>query len=166
MHRPSLVARCLRSVAIAIGLAGAASGSAADATDFTVEVRNDFFSPANLTIQVGDRVTWRNFGMNHNVNAVVGPTQFRCANGCDGQGGNGTPASNAWEFTITFDQAGTIRYQCDVHGSVASGFGMIGTIVVEGEVGGSDEPGQLRLTQGSYSVSEGNPVTIGVERFG
>ncbi|HUP22850.1 MAG TPA: Calx-beta domain-containing protein, partial [Thermoanaerobaculia bacterium] len=46
------------------------------------------------------------------------------------------------------------------------GFGMIGTIVVEGEVGGSDEPGQLRLTQGSYSVSEGNPVTIGVERFG
>jgi plastocyanin len=150
-----------------LALAGSCFALAASAEDFTVEARNDIFSPANLTIQVGDRVTWRNVGMAHNVNAVSGPTQFRCANGCDGQGGNGTPASNAWQFTITFDQAGTIQYQCDTHGSVAGGFGMIGSVTVQsGGGGGSDDAGQVRLTQGNYSVAEGNAATIGVERVG
>ena len=153
-----------RSLALAALLLG--PFAPASATDFTVDVRNDFFQPANLTIQVGDRVIWRNFGMSHNVNAVSGPTLFRCANGCDGQGGNGTPASNSWTFSITFNQAGTIQYQCDVHGSVSGNFGMIGSITVQGGGGGGgDDAGQLRLTQANSSVAEGNQATIGVERL-
>jgi plastocyanin len=156
------------ALGLAAGLAGFASAGPAAATDFTVDVRDDFFSPAELTIQVGDRVTWRNLGnMAHNVNAVSGPTQFRCANGCTGQGGNGTPSDNSWQFTITFDEAGTIQYQCDLHGSVQGNFGMRGSIVVESSGGGgSDEAGQVRLTQSNFAVAEGNNVTIGVERLG
>ena len=52
---------------------------------------------------------------------------FRCANGCDGQGGNGAPATNAWSFTMTFPSAGTTTYVCDEHASV----GMSGSIVVQ-----------------------------------
>ena len=77
------------------------------------------FSPKNLTINAGDSVTWQwaGGGMRHNV---VGPG-FRCANGCDGEGGNGTPTGLPWTFTRTFSTPGTINYVCEVHQPIMSG---------------------------------------------
>jgi len=86
---------------------------------------NNTFSPANVTINVGDTVTFRNSGGNHNVAADDG--SFRCENGCDGQGGNGNPSTASWSFTITFSEAGVVTYNCEVH----VGLGMRGTITVQ-----------------------------------
>jgi plastocyanin len=88
------------------------------------------FAPVNLTIAVGDTVTFTNAGgAPHNVHAD--DNSFRCAQGCDGQGGDGTPSAALWSATVTFNQAGTFAYHCDVHGSM----GMIGSITVQGATG-------------------------------
>jgi len=86
------------------------------------------FNPSNLTIAVGDTVTFTNAGGLHNVAANDG--SFRCANGCanDGHGGTGDPSDDLWSSTITFNQAGTIAFHCDVHVAM----GMTGSIVVQG----------------------------------
>jgi plastocyanin len=86
---------------------------------------NNTFSPANVTISAGDTVTFRNNGGNHNVAADDG--SFRCANGCDGQGGNGSPSTASWSFTFTFNEAGVVNYHCESHQAV----GMTGTITVQ-----------------------------------
>lgn len=101
------------------------------AEDHQVVVSNFSFSPSELTIQVGDTVTWTNQGGTHNV--AADDDSFRCANGCDGdgEGGDGDPASNAWSFTLTFDEpAELIRYFCELHGG-PGGADMSGTITVE-----------------------------------
>ena len=102
------------------------------------------FDPADLTIAVGDSVTWMNEGGLHNVNA---PGFFRCANGCDGDGGDGSPATNDWSFTLTFDDPGFISYFCDVHIPQ----GMFGSLTIEDGGGGMDLqivgscPGDIQL---------------------
>src|SRR5947209_5073788 len=85
------------------------------------------FSPSAMTINVGDTITFTNVGGTtamHNVVADDG--SFRCANGCDGAGGNGAPASNQWHATVTFNKAGVFNYHCENHGVQ----GMTGTITV------------------------------------
>lgn len=85
------------------------------------------FTPAALTINVGDTVTFNNAAGFHNVVANNG--SFRCANGCDGVGtGNGNPSEVAWSSTVTFNNAGTVEYFCDAH----LGAGMTGSITVQG----------------------------------
>jgi len=94
----------------------------ASATNYNVVVAPNgalTFSPKNLTINAGDSVTWQwaGGGMPHNV---AGPG-FRCANGCDGEGGDGTPSALPWTFTRTFAIPGTINYVCQVHQPIMSG---------------------------------------------
>ncbi len=86
------------------------------------------FSPSTLNISVGDSVTFTNVGGFHNV--VADDHSFRCANGCDGMGGSGSPNGSFWSAMVTFNSAGTIGYYCEAHGSAGSG--MFGTIVVQG----------------------------------
>ncbi|HEV7491766.1 MAG TPA: plastocyanin/azurin family copper-binding protein [Rhodanobacteraceae bacterium] len=90
------------------------------------------FSPSTLTIAAGDTVTWNNPGGSapHNTRSDAGSvTNFRCANGCDGAGGNGTPSAAAWTATVTFPTPGTIPYYCEIHGG-PGGVGMHGSITV------------------------------------
>jgi plastocyanin len=109
----------------------------ASATDHQVIARNNprSFDPPTLTINVGDTVTFVNDPANpgfHNVESDTGSvTQFRCANGCDGDGGDGNPASNTWSATVTFPTAGSVPFLCEVHG-IPGGGGMYGTITVVG----------------------------------
>jgi plastocyanin len=131
----------------------------ARAANVTVHVggAGTVYTPSTVTIQAGDSVTWTNDGGFHNVRADDG--SFRCANGCDGAGGTGEPSSDAWSATRTFNQAGTIGYHCEVHGSAI----MHGTIVVQASQ--PDNPGTLRFSQTAYSVSEGTAnATITVSR--
>ena len=101
------------------------------------------FNPPTLTINPGDTVTFVNAGgAPHNVDADNG--SFRCAAGCDGAGGDGTPSAANWSSTVTFDAAtaGTvIHYHCDVHGSS----GMTGTITVNSAGGAT---GNVPITSG------------------
>ncbi len=88
----------------------------------TVRVQSNQFSPAEARVTVGGNVTWEWAASNHSVTSVLNPT-FQSA-----------PVSNAG-FThgpLTFQTAGTYRYICSVHGSVANGqtSGMAGSVVV------------------------------------
>jgi plastocyanin len=106
------------------------------------------FSPRQLTIQVGDTVTFANDGGTHNVSADNG--SFRCAQGCDGQGGNGNPSSANWSATVTFNTPGTFGYHCEVHSSM----GMTGSITVQGAA-----PTTFNLNQHGLSGSWANAAT-------
>jgi plastocyanin len=106
------------------------NSSGASANAFTDVNSNT--SPAVTNAQVGDTITFNNFGASpgfHNVVSDSGATQFRCANGCDGVGtGNGDPSASGWTATITLANVGTVNYFCEVHGG--TGVGMFGTINV------------------------------------
>jgi len=132
---------------------------AARAAHFNVQATGQLtFVPTTITINVGDSVTWTNTsGLPHNVFALDG--SFRCASGCDDQGGDGTPVGN-WTFTRVFNKAGTIPYECQVHGPM----GMMGSIVVQGSAPSS---GSLEFSAATYSVAEnGGSISIAVDRTG
>lgn len=122
-----------------------------------------YFSPSQVTINVGDTVTWTNTsGMTHNVRAD--DDSFRCANGCDDQGGNGNPVGS-WTFSRTFNTAGTINYHCEVHQI----YGMTGQIVVKAAAPPPPPPppGAFKFHSATSSIGEGSGhATIVVERSG
>lgn len=156
--------RIILLASLSVCLLGAVAAQAQ--TNHTVRVVNNRFVPDDVTIQAGDSVTWTNEGIDHNV--VADDRSFRCANGCDGEGGDGDTASNAWSFTRTFATPGTVPYFCEAHGS-AGGLGMAGTVVVESGTGGGedDEPGSLRFAGANLNVQEfGGARQIVVQRVG
>jgi plastocyanin len=90
------------------------------------------FVPNVVNAQVGDTITFTNVGAPagfHNVRSDGPTTTFRCANGCDGAGGNGAPSSANWTSTITLTTPDTVTFYCEIHGA-PSGAGMAGTINV------------------------------------
>ena len=92
-------------------------------TNHAVGVTSNVFTPENLTIQVGDTVTWTNTQGVHNVNGSLAtypnnPEGFR----------SGNAAPPGWVFSYVFNVPGTYEYQCDPH----VGLGMVGTVTVEG----------------------------------
>ena len=93
------------------------------------------FDPQDITINVGDTVTWVSVSPQpHNVHANDG--SFRCAVGCDGDGhgGNGGPRIGPWSATVAFPHAGVFGYRCDPHAA----YGMVGVVrVVDGGGGGT-----------------------------
>jgi len=89
----------------------------------TVTVQSNTFTPQDLTINVGETVTFDNVGGFHNVNGTqttfpMNPESF----------GNGAAASAPWNYQHTFTIPGTYNYHCDPHEDL----GMSGTITVVG----------------------------------
>lgn len=76
----------------------------------SVNVGDNVFAPASLTVKVGDKVTWTWAGSN--PHSVVG--RF------DGQAVTSQTQSEG-RFEFTFAKAGTFDYQCGVHGAAMSG---------------------------------------------
>jgi plastocyanin len=79
------------------------------------------FQPDALTIAVGDYVTFwvsASFINTGPHNVVADDGSFRCALGCDGAGGDGTPrdVTSRWSFTRAFDRPGTVKYHDEVSG--------------------------------------------------
>lgn len=92
------------------------------------------FEPDDLVIAVGDTVTFKNGGGFHNVLSDEGAvTTFRCADGCDGDGGNGDVSDVLWSATVAFPAEAVIGYHCEQHGA-SGGNGMSGLITVFGAV--------------------------------
>lgn len=122
--------RACRTSALAWLACIAMVSGAAEARNWNVQAGGSqlAFVPQELTIEPGDTVTWINFGGYHNVVADDGA--FRCANGCDGLGGNGSPSAQIWRATLTFSTPGRFGYFCEPHGQPEEG--MYGTINVVG----------------------------------
>ncbi|MCP3932432.1 MAG: hypothetical protein GY705_25455, partial [Bacteroidetes bacterium] len=111
------------------------------AQDHTIGVSSNVFTPNELTIQIGETVTWQNNGGFHNVNGTLetfadNPKGF----------GNGDASSDSWTYQNIFVLPGVYNYQCDPH----AGLGMTGTItVVE-----ATSPADIVITEIMYNPPE------------
>ncbi len=73
----------------------------------TVQVGDDFFSPASVTISKGDKVKFKWVGSDdHNVIKKKGP---------GGSFGSGTTDQTGFVFKHKFSKAGTYKIICTVH---------------------------------------------------
>ena len=110
------------------------------AATVVVEMRNNFFSPASVTVNAGDTVTWVQRGANHNTVSYDGLWA--------------SPILNLNQtFSHTFNAAGTFRYFCTPHESI----GMIGTITVQGA---ANTPPTVTLTAPTSGATFVNTDTI------
>lgn len=115
-----------KSITLFLGLAFSFFIQAQTTHDVTVQ--SNSFTPSNLTIDVGDEVTWTNIGGNHNVNGTNSTYP-------DNPESFGNSVGSGWTFSHTFTIPGTYDYQCDPH----VGFNMIGQITVVDIASGLDE---------------------------
>ena len=123
-----MVGRRLRAQVLAGGVlallgVAMAGGGAAFAADHAVAVSGFSFSPREITVTVGDTITWTN-----------SDAQAHTATADDGSFDTGTIGNNG-TGTATFSTAGTFPYHCKIHSS------MTGTITVEAAAGGSGGSG-------------------------
>ena len=95
-------------------------------TTHLVNSGNFYYSPTNLTINVGDTVTWINDNGFHNVNFDINTITGNSFN--NPQSFISTPTSNTNMYTHVFTVAGTYNYDCSVGQHAANG--MVGSIVV------------------------------------
>lgn len=92
------------------------NGSSSSSTQSTnsVTIQNFAFSPANITVKVGTKVTWKNQdSVTHTVTETDGQS--------GPQSGNVDPGAS---YSFTFDKAGTYHYHCTIHPN------MTGTVTV------------------------------------
>ena len=107
---------------------GAVSGTAL-AADHAVSIAGSSYSPANVTVAVGDTVTWTNSDqISHTATA-------------DGGSFDTGPLGNGASASATFANAGTFAYHCLIHPD------MTGTVVVEAASSGGGGSGGGTTTQ-------------------
>jgi plastocyanin len=116
----------LSTIALPVARAGGfchEGGNTQKATT-SVDMKDNCFYPTVTDIDVGDKVTWRNFdGENHIILGVGGSW--------------GTPeVSPRGETTVRFDNPGVYPYWCHIH------LGMVGAVVVgDGKASGGAPSG-------------------------
>ncbi len=117
--------------------------TASTAEEHHVAVRSNVFVPNDITIEVGDTVTWTNEQGFHDVVAD------------DGEWGN--QAGSGWTFSHTFNEEGVDLYHCTVHSTAGRSISqfMNGRVVVEAA---SEDP--FRINPG-LSGSWWNPSQSG-----
>lgn len=124
------------------------------------------FEPAELTIAPGDTVTFVNGGGFHNVVSDPGAiVSFRCADGCDGDGGNGDPSSADWSATVAFPEVGSAPYYCEIHGAPGN-VGMAGLITVAEETPTPVLVVEPQALEGSAEAGGSTTLPFGVANEG
>jgi plastocyanin len=108
---------------------GLGTGMVHGQTSHAVDVRNNTFTPQELTITVGDTVVWTNTQGVHNVNGnksvfPTNPASF------------GNSLGSGWTYSYVFTLPGVYNYHCDPHATM----GMTGKITVQ------PDPDNLSLT--------------------
>jgi plastocyanin len=88
--------------------------------DVLIDSQTNTFTPASLTIDVGDQVTFTNDGGYHNVNGDLSTYP----NNADGSMYSGAASNSLTTYVWVCTTAGNYDYQCDPH----VGLGMVGTI--------------------------------------
>lgn len=117
MAQRRLRARFVGGILGALFALGAVAGTAL-AADHAVAISGSAYSPANVTVAVGDTVTWTNSDqISHTATADGGSFDT----GALGNGASGT---------VTFSNAGTFPYHCSIHPD------MTGSVVVEAAASG------------------------------
>ena len=90
--------------------------TAVQAANVNVSVGNNFFNPANVTINVNDQVTWTwsAGSFSHNTTGPGTPPLWS------------SPTQSSGTFSRVFTTAGTFAYRCTLH------IGMNGSVTVQG----------------------------------
>jgi plastocyanin len=100
-------------------------GATPEATEFTVNVFDDFFTPEFLTVNVGDTVEWRNLAGIHNVfSCMVGESGCTADASETFQGSgdiSGIPWPGPWVYSYTFTLPGVNPYVCQSHAPFMTG---------------------------------------------
>ena len=104
--------RIIRAVGGGVVVAALVGGTAL-AADQSVAISGFSYSPASVTVNVGDTVTWTN-----------SDAQAHTATADDGSWDTGNIANGGTD-AVTFATAGTFPYHCDVHPQ------MTGTVTVQ-----------------------------------
>jgi plastocyanin len=126
-----------------VGLAFCIASAGATAAVHEVRLVDHSFVPAQLTIELGDTVRWRNTStFSHNVVADSGA--FR----------SGLASPAGWTFEHTFTRSGENPYYCAPHGG-PGGQGMSGSVTVK------DGPGPAFVINEGISGAWFNPATDG-----
>ena len=125
-------------------------------TNYTVSTSGMSFSPSELTIEIGDTVTFINTGGNHNVNG----TQATFPNNPDSFGNS---VSSGWTYQHVFSIDGEYDFQCDPH----SNAGMKGKIIVQNStsVQNLDSKSNLNIFPNPFQNSLSIPDCDGAEVF-
>ncbi len=106
--------RRLMLIATSVAMATLLAAGAVLAADSTVTIAGFAFSPATVTIQVGDTVTWTNNDSTAHT-ATSGDNSIATGNIATGE-----------SASVTFIAAGSYAYVCSIHPQMA------GTVVVQG----------------------------------
>jgi plastocyanin len=114
-------ARRLIAIAALTG-SGLAAGAALAADQTVTATSSNEFTPAGVTVNQGETVTWVNQGGDHNVRFDDGSFEQPSA-----------PSGSAWTVARRFDTPGSFRYYCEAHGG-PGGAGMSGTVTVQAAV--------------------------------
>lgn len=113
--------RRIAGVVVALGVMVVPAPTARAQSSASVEIRDNYFSPAEIHIAEGGSVTWTDVGGAHSVTSDDG-VSFDSSPGCIA--GLGCMRSGD-TFTHQFGSPETVTYHCRVHAA------MVGTVVVE-----------------------------------
>ena len=121
----------------------------AQGQEVTVRMEDNFFEPANITVEPGTTVTWVQSGNNsHTTTSYDGLWDSGMIEG--GSGGT---------FSFTFEEPGTYDYFCIPHESL----GMIGSVTVTGSTATATATGTATATTSptatALSDTGGPPIT-------
>lgn len=123
---------CLAAISLLVVLISAPLAWA-QGREVTVTMRDNFFEPANVTVEPGTTVTWVQEGNNPHTTTSY-----------DGLWDSGMIAGGSGEsFSFTFEEPGTYDYFCRPHEQL----GMVGTVTVTGGGGAQDAGAQAAGAQ-------------------
>lgn len=111
-----------------------------DGADHTILAGNFYYSPASLTISVGETVAWINEGGTHDVNgniSVISGESFNNPEIFSLSTVTGNPAGVCMGVH-TFTLPGEYNYDCSIGSHALNG--MVGTIIVEAPPMGCNDP--------------------------
>ena len=97
-------------------------------TTHTVNAGSYYYTPTNLTVQVGDSVIWINDGGLHDVNGNINSITNQPFNNPVTFDSPSTNTAGAVIFAYKFTVPGTYNYDCSVGSHAANG--MVGSVIV------------------------------------
>ena len=119
----------------------------AQGQEVTVRMEDNFFAPANITVEPGTTVTWVQSGNNPHTTTSY-----------DGLWDSGLlPGGSRQRFSFTFEEPGTYDYFCIPHEDL----GMIGSVTVTGGTATASPTATATASPTATALSDtgGPPVT-------
>lgn len=113
-------------------------------TTHTVNAGSYYYTPTNLTVQVGDSVIWINDGGLHDVNGNINSINNQPFNNPVTFDSPSTNSAGAVIFAYKFTVPGTYNYDCSVGSHAANG--MVGSVIV------TDPSTNINAASASYSI--------------